>query len=129
MEFNMTTPSLLFPAISLLFLAYTNRFLAVASLIRRLHDQRGSVNDDSILAQIRNLRERVYLIRGMQALAIFALLLCVICMFVLFFGYGTVGRYLFDASMVAMMISLGLSLRETWISVHALDVLLKDLEK
>src|SRR5690606_1133492 len=37
-DLDLTTPALLFPAISLLLLAYTNRFLALASLIRKLHE-------------------------------------------------------------------------------------------
>ena len=39
MEITFNTPALLFPAISLLLLAYTNRFLALANLVRRLHDE------------------------------------------------------------------------------------------
>ena len=41
-ELTLTTPSILFSAISLIMLAYTNRFLAYASVIRSLkteHEQ------------------------------------------------------------------------------------------
>jgi hypothetical protein len=36
-QLSLTTPALLFSAISLLLLAYTNRFLAYASVVRNLH--------------------------------------------------------------------------------------------
>ena len=66
MEINFTTPALLFPTVSLLMLAYTNRFLTLATIIRNLHDRYKSENDNNILGQIANLRYRIYLIRDMQ---------------------------------------------------------------
>jgi hypothetical protein len=128
MDINVTTPALLFPAISLLLLAYTNRFLALASLIRNLHDRYQAKPDEGIIAQIDNLRYRVILIRNMQAFGVMSLLLCVICMFILFAGQMTLGKITFGISLVLMMISLGLSIREIQVSVNALNVQLKDLE-
>lgn len=129
MEITLTTPALLFPAISLLLLAYTNRFLALASLIRSLHDRYASSEcDPVILEQIRNLRRRITLIRRMQTLGIASLLLCVLCMFVLFAGQQLVGKVLFGISLVLMMASLGTSLREIQISIGALDLELSDIE-
>ena len=95
MEINLTTPALLFPAIPLMLLAFTNRFVALAALIRTLHDRYQTTPDESIIAQIGNLRYRVMLIRDMQALGVLSLLLCVICMFVLFAGYILVGKVTF----------------------------------
>ena len=128
MDITITTPALLFPTISLLLLAYTNRFLAIASLIRNLHAKFREHCDELIFGQIRNLRRRVVLIRNMQALGIASLLLCVLCMFVLFAGQQAAGKWLFGVSLLLMIASLGVSLREIQISVDALDLELSDME-
>src|SRR4051812_44221967 len=83
MEITLATPALLFPAITLLMLAYTNRFLGLASLIRNLHQRWTESHDVVLVAQIENLRRRLGLIRRMQALGVLSLLVCVACMFVL----------------------------------------------
>jgi len=128
MEINLTTPALLFPAVSLLLLTFTNRFLALAALIRNLHDRYRTNPNDLIIAQIGNLRYRVMLIRNMQAFAVLSLLLCVVCMFVLFAGQMVLGKIMFGISLILMMISLGLSVREIQLSVNALNLQLRDLE-
>lgn len=128
MEINVTTPALLFPAISLLLLAYTNRFLTLANLIRDLHARYKKEKDELIPGQIANLRYRVNLIRDMQAYGVLSLLLCVVCMFVLFAGWELVGRYIFGVSLFLMMLSLWLSFREIQVSVGALNLRLHDLE-
>jgi hypothetical protein len=127
-EINLTTPALLFPAISLLLLAYTNRFLAVASLIRNLHTQYRDSHEESLRGQIDNLRRRIYLIRNMQAAGVLSLLLCVLCMFLLFAGVVMAGKIVFGVSLLCMIISLGISLQEISISVYALDLQLRTLE-
>jgi len=127
-DIDLTTPALLFPAISVLMLAYTNRFLALAALIRALHVRNRDQIDASVLAQIGNLRHRVQLVRNMQALGGLSLLLCVVCMFVLFAGYMEIGKVVFAVSVILLTISLGLSLWEIQISVRALNIHLHDLE-
>lgn len=129
MDINLTTPALLFPAISLLLLAYTNRFLTLANLIRELHARYKKERDQLIPGQIANLRYRVYLIKYMQAFGVSSLLLCVVCMFVLFAGWALAGKIIFGISLILMMISLGISLQEIWISVDALNLRLQDLEE
>ncbi len=129
MDISLTTPALLFPAISLLMLAYTNRFLTIATIIRNLHDRYKSEASDNLLGQIANLRYRTYLIRNMQIAGVLSLLFCVISMFVLFAGWITVGKWSFAIALVLMMISMAISLRELQISVGALDLLLVELEK
>jgi hypothetical protein len=129
MDINLTTPALLFPAISLLLLAYTNRFLALAALIRELHAQYKEERDELIIRQLGNLRYRVGLIRNMQAFGVGSLLFCTICMFVLFAGQTQLGEITFGISLVLMAISLALSLREIQISVDALHLRLSDLEE
>lgn len=127
MSFNLTTPALLFPAVSLLLLAYTNRFLALAALIRNLHASYRTNPEAVLIGQIANLRRRVYLIRNMQALGVSSLLVCVICMLVLFFGQLFLGKILFTLSLLLLSASLALSVREIQISVKALELHLGDL--
>lgn len=129
MDISLTTPALLFPAISLLLLAYTNRFLTLANLIRELHKSYKTNPEDIILAQISNLRYRVMLIRNMQAYGIASFFLCVLCMFVLFAGQILVGKFIFGVSLIALLISLGISFREIQVSVDALNYRLSDLEE
>ena len=129
MNINLTTPALLFPSVSLLMLAYTNRFLTLATIIRSLYDKYHSNKDENLLPQIANLRYRVYLIRNMQIVGVLSLLMCVVSMFALFAGWESAGQWSFGAALVLMIISLGISLRELQISVGALDLLLTDLEE
>lgn len=129
MEISLTTPALLFPAISLLLLAYTNRFLALASLIRTLHRQYQVYPDTLVFAQIANLRYRIRLVRNMQVFGVASLFLCVFCMFMLFIGLVTIGKSLFGVSLLLMSVSLALSLREVQVSVDALSLQLTDLQR
>lgn len=129
MELNLTTPALLFPAISLLLLAYTNRFLTLATIIRNLYDRYHTVPNENLLAQIGNLRYRIYLIRNMQIFGVLSLLFCVISMFALFAGWIVGGQWTFGLALILMMLSMAVSLRELQISVGALDLLLADMEQ
>jgi hypothetical protein len=129
MENTVTTPALLFPAISLLMLAYTNRFLTLATIIRGLYDRYQNVPEDNLRLQIANLRYRIYLIRNMQIFGVLSLLFCVISMFALFAGWIVGGQWTFALALVLMMLSMAVSLRELMISVGALDLLLADMEQ
>jgi len=129
MKIDITTPALLFPAVSLLLLAYTNRFLALATLIRGLKKQYEAEHDSNLFSQLINLQKRVTLIRNMQALGVASLLLCVICMFALFMDFQLLGKVLFGISLILMMVSLLLSMREILISVFALNLELKRIEE
>lgn len=128
MELDLTTPALLFPTISLLLLAYTNRFLTLATIIRNLYDRYNDSRNENLLRQIGNLRYRTYLIRNMQIFGVTSLLFCVASMFALFAGWSAVGQWTFAIALVLMIVSLGISLRELFMSVGALDLLLTDLE-
>lgn len=128
MEINLTTPALLFPAISLLLLAYTNRFLTLAALIRDLHARYKANPEDVLHGQIANLWYRVRLIKYMQALGVGSILLCTVSMFALLAGWQGTGTAIFGLSLVLMAFSLTLSLREILVSVDALDIRLRDME-
>ncbi|OVE75859.1 hypothetical protein BVX97_03370 [bacterium E08(2017)] len=129
MEITLTTPALLFPAISLLLVAYTNRFNTIAGRIRALHTQYKDNPDDIIVGQIESLKKRVLIIRNMQAFGVASLFSCVLCLFVLFSGQLLIGKAIFSFSLVCMMISLGLSFREILLSVQALNLELSDMKK
>jgi uncharacterized membrane protein YfcA len=129
MNIDLTTPALLFPAISLLLLAYTNRFLTLATIIRSLHQNYKEKPNIVLLGQIENMRKRVHLIKHMQGIGVASLFLCVLCMFLLFSGQNELGKYVFGLSLIMLLISLILSLREIAISVDALELHLSDIEK
>lgn len=129
MDINLTTPALLFPTVSLLMLAYTNRFLTLATIIRNLYDRYSTEQNQNLLGQIANLRFRVYLIRNMQIFGVLSLLMCVVSMFALFAGWVIAGQWSFALALMLMIVSMLISLRELQISVGALDLLLTDLEE
>jgi hypothetical protein len=129
MELNIQTPALLFPAVSLLLLAYTNKFLAIASLIRKLVSDYEEKQKIKHLTQIRSLRRRLMLIRWMQVCGVSSMLLCVVTMFFIYENWQVWAKLLFAASLLLMMVSLVITLLETVLSAGALRVLLKDLEK
>ncbi|WP_419785563.1 DUF2721 domain-containing protein [Pseudodesulfovibrio sp.] len=129
MQISVTTPALLFPAISLFMLAFTNRFLSLGGRVRSLHDQYRKEPHDSILMQIENLRVRIHLIRRMQGYAIISMLCCIFSMVCLFQELNLAGAVLFAGSLLFLVISLVLSFMEIRISVRALDILLEDMEQ
>lgn len=130
MELSITTPALLFPAISLLMLAYTNRFLAIANLIRNLHAKyKTDPHQRHILIQIKNLRVRIRLIRSMQAMGVLSFLFCVICMFTIFRGWTEASFWIFALSILCFSISLVTSLVEITLSTKALEIELSDIEE
>ncbi len=129
MEISLQTPALLFPALSLIMLAYTNRFLALGTLIRNLHKEYEQNHDEGRLVQIKNLRHRLRLIRDMQVLGVLSLSSCVLCMVFLFFGFTLIAQWIFGLSLILLAGSLLLSVYEILISTTALNVQLQDIEK
>ena len=127
-ELTLTTPALLFSAISLILLAYTNRFLAYASVVRNLHASFKENPNKVLLGQINNLRKRLRLTRSMQILGISSLLLCVLCMFLIYISLQGWAELVFGIALVLLIASLGLSIREIQISVRALDIHLDDMK-
>jgi hypothetical protein len=125
---TLATPALLFSAISLLMLAFTNRFLALASLVRSLHGLYKEKPNEVLYGQIRNLRLRISLIRWMQILGVSSLLLCVFSMTLIYFGSIGAAEVVFGLGLVLMIASLALSIWEIQISVHALNLHLRDIE-
>ncbi|HSV75562.1 MAG TPA: DUF2721 domain-containing protein [Bacteroidales bacterium] len=126
---TLTTPALLFSAISLLLLAYTNRFLALANLIRSLHARFKESPSQILIGQISNLKKRINLIRGMQIIGLASLLLCVACMFLIYVEWHLAAQIVFGVALVLLILSLAISIWEINISVNALNLHLSDLEE
>ena len=129
MILTLTTPALLFPTISLLLLAYTNRFLALASLIRKLHYDYSDQCDEKLRVQIKMISKRMTMIRQMQFLGVSSMNLCIVSMLSLFLEYQLLGKILFAISLLLMIASLTISMREISLSGNALKVQLDDLLK
>jgi hypothetical protein len=130
MEIDFNTPALLFPAISLLLLAYTNRFLALANLVRRLHDEyKKGEKSPALLYQIRSLRRRLILVRYMQGLGVFSFVCCVITMYSIYSEWPATGKYIFAISLLSLLASLIISLIEITQSTKAIEAELADIEE
>ncbi|MGL5729801.1 MAG: DUF2721 domain-containing protein [Bacteroidales bacterium] len=127
-ELTLTTPSLLFSAVSLIMLAYTNRFLAYSQVIRNLKEDFIKSRNPVAKAQIDNLRERLYLTRSMQILGITSLLLCVACMLFIYIHWYLIAMWVFGIALLFLIISLALSIKEILISAKALELHLADIE-
>lgn len=128
-QLTLTTPSILFSAISLIMLAYTNRFLAYASVVRGLKAEHEKSPNPNVALQIENLRRRLYLTRSMQILGILSLLLCVVCTFLIYIDLHITAAWVFGAALLLLVWSLGLSVRELLISVKALELHLDNLDE
>ena len=127
-ELTLITPTFLFSAISLIFLAYTNRFLSYAQLVRTLKDQYMEDRSHLTKAQILNLKKRLNLTRYMQLCGVASLLLCVITMFIIYLGMQLIAAYMFGFALILLILSLSLSVWEIQISVKSLGIYLSDME-
>jgi len=127
-QLTLTTPALLFSAISLIMLAYTNRFLAYAAVVRNLHDIYKKDQNQVLIRQIKNLRQRLYLTRAMQIFGISSLLLCVTTMFLIYIEQHVIAIWVFGMALLLLIVSLALLIKEIQISVEALEHHLSDLE-
>jgi len=127
-QLNLTTPALLFSAISLIMLAYTNRFLAYAATIRSLHDKYIKNKDSILIFQIENIKKRLYLTRSMQILGISSLLLCVVTMFLVYINQQTIAVWVFGIALILLIVSLAFLILEIQISVKALEHHISDIE-
>ena len=131
MDISINTPALLFPAVSLILLAYTNRFLALANVIRQLHDRyKGKEDNEKALlhAQIKNLKYRLRLIKYMQILGVLTFAFCIVSMYSIYNGWMSEARWTFGTSLVIFCASLSLSLLELISSTKSLEIELSDMQ-
>jgi hypothetical protein len=129
MELTVNIPALLFPAISLIMLAYTNRFLALSSRVRVLHDKyQVQEQRHLIFTQIKNLKYRLKLIRNMQTYGVASLLFSIVSMFFIYIQYQRVAQFIFAVSLISFSWSIILSLIEIRLSTKAIEIELSDIE-
>jgi len=129
MDITFNTPALLFPAVSLLLIAYTNRYLAIARLIRDLKDEYLQHKNPIHLSQIRILKRRERFIRNMQTMAIASLFCSTLAMAMIFFGEKQIAIIAFGAALILMVLSLAISLRDILLAGGALKIELQELEQ
>jgi hypothetical protein len=129
MELSVNVPALLFPAISLIMLAYTNRFLALSNRVRILHDKYQQQEQRHVIfGQIKNLKYRIKLIQNMQTWGVATLLLSILSMFFIFIQYQLVAKFIFAISLISFSVSIFLSLIEIRLSTRAIELELSDME-
>jgi hypothetical protein len=129
MELSVNIPALLFPAISLIMLAYTNRFLALSNRVRMLHDKYQVIEQRHIVfGQIKNLKYRIKLVQNMQTYWVATLLSSILCMFFIFIEYQAVAKFIFAVSLITFSISIFLSFIEIRLSTKAIELELSDME-
>lgn len=128
-ELTLITPTFLFSAVSLILLAYTNRFLSYAQLVRSLKDRYMDDHSAVTKAQIMNLKKRLKLTKYMQLFGVNSLFLCVVTMFLIYIGHQELSAYIFGIALLFLIISLGLSGWEITISVNSLSIYLSDMDK
>lgn len=127
-ELTLITPTFLFSAVSLILLAYTNRFLSYAQLVRNLKDKYMLDRSAITKAQIVNMKKRLMLTKYMQLCGVVSLLLCVATMFLIYLGFQTISAYIFGLALILLIASLSLSAWEIQISVKSLKIHLSDME-
>ncbi len=129
MDISINTPALVFPAISLIMLAYTNRFLALSNRVRQLHDKYETHPQKHIIhGQIKSLRYRLKLIKNMQALGVLSFLSAIVCMYFIYINWQIMAHWLFAFSLFVFAASLVISLVEIQLSTKALELELSDME-
>ncbi len=130
MDISINTPALLFPAVSLVLLAYTNRFLALSNRVRSLHDKYliNPTPNKSIHQQIKNLRYRLKLIKNMQTFGVLTFITSIFCIFFIYIDQMVVANVFFALGLISFIISLFLSLLEIRLSNKAIEIELSDME-
>lgn len=127
-DLQLTTPALLFPTISLLLLAYTNRYIAISNRIRLLHSTYKNEVSDLILQQIKILKKRIYLIRNMQQFGIGGMFGAAMTMFLFYFGLDGLAQISFAGSLISILVSISLCSYEIYLSNKALMIQISDIE-
>ena len=129
MELSVNIPALLFPAISLIMLAYTNRFLALSNRVRVLHDKYNQLEQRHIIfGQIKNIKYRIKLIQSMQSFGVASLLLSIVSMFFIYIQYQLIAQFVFGISLITFCVSISISLIEIRLSTKAIELELSDME-
>ena len=124
---DITTPAILFPAISLLFVAYTNRLHSLSVLIRAMTTEGSNESKTRhTQEQLDILQKRVTYIKRMQVFGILSFIFNLITIICLYINYDYLANYIFGFGLLMLSASLFFTLLETLISTKALGVHLKN---
>ncbi|MBN1962431.1 MAG: DUF2721 domain-containing protein [Deltaproteobacteria bacterium] len=124
MELSLQIPLLLFPAVSLLYLSYNGRFLALAQLIRSLHKEYETDGRASTREQIASLRQRLRFIVYMQIFGALSFIAAAVSSTCLFFGANIIGYATFGVALIFLIASVIILLLEIRVSMYALSILI-----
>ena len=124
---EITTPALVFPAISLLFIAYTNRLHTLSVLIRSMtkNDNKDLKNNET-KDQLEILKKRVLYIKRMQVFGILSFIFCLFTIICLYIELDNIANYFFGLALFLLVASLLFALFETLQSTEALSIHLKN---
>ncbi len=123
---DISTPALVFPALSVLMLAYTNRFIAISKRVRALHAEHQRKPSANLLEQIKLLRKRMLYIRNMQIGALTGFSSNILSIAFIFFGLDQVALIFFGLGLILVFVSLIICIVEIYLSVHAMRILLTE---
>ena len=132
MELGYSTIALLFPAIPLMFLVYSNTSTAVGARLRELfekifNEKLNSEESKRITAEIEYLSKRLSLLRSAQMLVGLTFLFNILTMVGIYLGKQEFAQYLFGVTVLAMMISILVYLSEILITIQAVKVVLNQV--
>ena len=128
-EFSITTPAVIFSAVSLLYIGYTSRFIAISNLVRDLKKEFVISHDEIVIKQITNLRRRIEIIRNMQLLGILSLMLSILSMILLYKEWLWQGEMAFFVALCFLLLSMFFAIQEVLMSVDAINIDLSDIEE
>ena len=124
---DMTTPALLFPAISLLFVAYTNRLHSLSVLIRAMTTEGSDESKTKHTEeQLDILKKRVTYIKRMQVFGIVSFIFNLMTIICFYIEQISLAYYIFGFGLLKLSASLIFALLETLISTKALDIHLEN---
>ncbi len=119
---NPAIPALIFPAISLLFLSYTNRFLGLTGVARKMLAEHLANPQPHWEVQLINIRRRLHLIRQMQLAGLASIILAALSMGALVNTFERLGQGIFVCSLVCFIGSMAICVHEIKLSIDAIEV-------
>src|SRR5512141_2422107 len=119
---SISIPALIFPAISLLFISYTTRFLGLTSVARAMLREHLADPQPHWEVQLRSLRHRLHLIRRMQLLGLASIILAALSMGAIANGFPLTGQVFFVGALAGFVGSLGFCVHEIRLSIDAIEV-------
>lgn len=123
---ELSTPALVFPALSVLMLAYTNKFIAISKRVRALHAEHLKNPSKRVHKQIKSLDKRMKYIRNMQICALSGFSSNIISIAMIFVGLDLFAMIFFSLGLILVLCSLIICIIEIYLSVQAMSVLLEE---